>query len=120
MRSALPIDGQGPDPSTGRNPILFDTEPPAAMTEAASACSAPLKTGVRVIRTLFHAHLRGQRVGIFAGSGVGKSTLLAMLARSQGLRRGCVIALVGGDEGARCASSWRTYWAPAGRGRSRW
>jgi flagellum-specific ATP synthase len=39
-----------------------------------------LETGVRAIDTLLPLG-RGQRVGIFAGSGVGKSTLLGMLAR---------------------------------------
>ncbi len=39
-----------------------------------------LETGVRVIDALFTIG-RGQRVGIFAGSGVGKSTLLGMIAR---------------------------------------
>ncbi len=53
----------------------------------------PLHTGVRVI-DLFAPICAGQRVGIFAGSGVGKSTLLAMLARSQGFDT-VVLALVG-------------------------
>src|SRR5664279_4733604 len=53
----------------------------------------PLKTGVRVI-DLFTPLCRGQRVGVFAGSGVGKSTLLAMLARSTAFDT-VVVALVG-------------------------
>jgi FliI/YscN family ATPase len=40
----------------------------------------PLETGVRVIDSLLTIG-RGQRVGIFSGSGVGKSTLLGMIAR---------------------------------------
>lgn len=40
-----------------------------------------IKTGVRVI-DIFTPICAGQRMGIFAGSGVGKSTLLAMLART--------------------------------------
>ena len=39
-----------------------------------------LETGIRAIDTLLTLG-RGQRVGIFAGSGVGKSTVLGMLAR---------------------------------------
>ena len=54
---------------------------------------APLKTGVRVI-DLFTPLCAGQRIGIFAGSGVGKSTLLSMLARSRGFDT-VVLALVG-------------------------
>ena len=53
----------------------------------------PLKTGVRVI-DLFTPLCAGQRIGIFAGSGIGKSTLLAMLARSRGFDT-AVLALVG-------------------------
>ena len=53
----------------------------------------PVKTGVRVI-DLFTPLCAGQRIGIFAGSGVGKSTLLGMLARSQGFDT-VVVALVG-------------------------
>ncbi|HWW21058.1 MAG TPA: FliI/YscN family ATPase [Steroidobacteraceae bacterium] len=52
-----------------------------------------LETGVRAIDTLFTL-ARGQRVGIFAGSGVGKSTLLGMLAR-QVQADVSVVALVG-------------------------
>jgi len=53
----------------------------------------PLRTGVRVI-DLFAPICAGQRIGIFAGSGVGKSTLLAMLAHSDGFDT-IVLALVG-------------------------
>ena len=52
-----------------------------------------LETGVRAIDALFTIG-RGQRVGIFAGSGVGKSTLLGMLA-SQVRSDVMVVALVG-------------------------
>ena len=41
---------------------------------------APLDTGVRAINALFTVG-RGQRIGLFAGSGVGKSVLLGMMAR---------------------------------------
>lgn len=53
----------------------------------------PLKTGVRTI-DIFAPLCFGQRIGIFAGSGVGKSTLLSMLARSEAFDI-VVIALVG-------------------------
>ena len=53
----------------------------------------PLKTGIRALDGLLTLG-KGQRVGIFAGSGVGKSTLLGMLARSSNADVN-VIALVG-------------------------
>ena len=52
-----------------------------------------LKTGVRVI-DIFTPLCFGQRMGIFAGSGVGKSTLLAMLASADAFDT-VVVALVG-------------------------
>lgn len=52
-----------------------------------------LRTGVRAI-DIFSPLCLGQRLGIFAGSGVGKSTLLSMLARADAFDR-VVIALVG-------------------------
>ena len=65
----------------------------------------PLKTGVKVI-DLFTPLCAGQRIGIFAGSGIGKSTLLSMLARSRGLRHGRHRRW-SANAAARCASSWR-------------
>ena len=53
----------------------------------------PMKTGIRAI-DLFTPLCAGQRIGIFAGSGVGKSTLLSMLARAAGFDT-TVLALVG-------------------------
>src|SRR5206468_5454114 len=52
-----------------------------------------LETGVRAVDCLFTLG-RGQRMGIFAGSGVGKSTLLGMIARNMNADVN-VIALVG-------------------------
>ena len=55
--------------------------------------SEPLKTGVAAI-DIFTPICAGQRIGVFAGSGVGKSTLLSMLARSHSFDV-VVVALVG-------------------------
>ncbi len=55
--------------------------------------SEPLTTGVRAIDGLLTCG-KGQRIGIFAGSGVGKSTLMGMIARSS-QSDVSVIALVG-------------------------
>ncbi len=61
----------------GDQTVAVDRRPPPAMRRGRVA--EPLRTGVRVI-DLFTPLCAGQRIGIFAGSGVGKSTLLAMLA----------------------------------------
>lgn len=53
----------------------------------------PLLTGVRAIDTLFSCG-KGQRMGIFSGSGVGKSSLLGMMARNTSAHVN-VIALIG-------------------------
>ncbi|PPQ20091.1 flagellar protein export ATPase FliI [Bradyrhizobium sp. AC87j1] len=85
-----PLDGLGPL-TPGPQAVSAEAEAPPAMKRA--RVHKPLRTGVRVI-DLFAPICAGQRVGIFAGSGVGKSTLLAMLARSQGFDT-VVLALVG-------------------------
>ncbi len=73
-----PVDGKGPLPEGAYAARVKGTPPPAFQRRR---ISTPLETKVRVIDS-FTPLCRGQRVGIFAGSGVGKSTLLSMLARS--------------------------------------
>jgi flagellum-specific ATP synthase len=73
-----PIDEQGPLPP-GDLLYPFRNDPPAAHKRA--RVGAPLDLGVRALNT-FLTCCRGQRMGIFAGSGVGKSVLLSMLARN--------------------------------------
>ena len=85
-----PADGRGPLPE-GPVDLPLDADPPSAMTRARVRKALP--TGVRAI-DLFTPLCAGQRIGIFAGSGVGKSTLLAMLAGAQGFDS-VVVALVG-------------------------
>ena len=58
-----------------------------------SRITTPLQLGVRVLDTLTSVG-RGQRMGLFAGSGVGKSSLLSMIARGTDAQVS-VIALVG-------------------------
>ena len=72
-----PIDGLGPLPQ-GAAAYPLRTPPPPA--HARGRVGARLETGVRAI-DVFTTLCRGQRMGVFAGSGVGKSVLLSMLAR---------------------------------------
>src|SRR5215475_8870016 len=73
-----PIDGKGALPP-GPSPFTFRNTPPPA--HARRRVGTPLDLGVRALNT-FTTCCRGQRMGIFAGSGVGKSVLLSMLARN--------------------------------------
>ncbi|WP_025032036.1 flagellar protein export ATPase FliI [Bradyrhizobium sp. DOA9] len=73
-----PIDGKGPLPQ-GASPMPFRNTPPPAHSR--KRVGSPLDLGVRAMNT-FLTCCRGQRMGIFAGSGVGKSVLLSMLARN--------------------------------------
>ncbi|KMO09974.1 flagellar protein export ATPase FliI, partial [Methylobacterium indicum] len=72
-----PIDGKGPLPP-GPMPYGLQADPPPA--HARRRVGPPLDLGVRCLNT-FLTMCEGQRMGIFAGSGVGKSVLLSMLAR---------------------------------------
>ncbi|NNF58191.1 MAG: FliI/YscN family ATPase [Rhodothermaceae bacterium] len=84
-----PIDGKGPLRLDARQPVHCD--PPSPL--ARRLIQEPLPTGVRAIDAMLTLG-KGQRVGIFAGSGVGKSTLLGMIAhRAQADVN--VIALIG-------------------------
>ncbi|MBK5936738.1 MAG: flagellar protein export ATPase FliI [Halorhodospira halophila] len=71
-----PIDGGGPLKARERTPLM--AEPINPLERAPIA--APLDVGVRSINALFTVG-RGQRMGLFAGSGVGKSVLLGMMTR---------------------------------------
>lgn len=70
-----PLDGRGPIECESKVPLRRSPINPLQRSEIDQV----LETGVRVIDT-FLTIGRGQRVGVFAGSGVGKSTLLGMLA----------------------------------------
>lgn len=84
-----PMDGKGPIYSDVNYPVV--AAPPNPLTRARIEKVLPL--GVKAIDGLMTCG-RGQRLGIFAGSGVGKSTLLGMVARNTEADIN-VIALIG-------------------------
>ncbi|MGH7507349.1 MAG: FliI/YscN family ATPase, partial [Longimicrobiales bacterium] len=106
-----PIDGKGPINGTHRVPMLAD--PPNPMERV--IIEEPLATGVRSIDGML-TFGRGQRVGIFAGSGVGKSTLLGMMARHTSADVN-VIALLG-ERGREVRDFLDNALGPAGLARS--
>lgn len=72
-----PLDGKGPL-GEGDIPIPYRNSPPPAHQR--TRMGGKLDLGVRAVNT-FLSTCMGQRMGIFSGSGVGKSVLLSMMAR---------------------------------------
>ena len=84
-----PMDGKGP--FTVRDHYPMYASPPSPMER--DPISRRINTGIRAIDSVMPIG-QGQRMGIFAGSGVGKSTLLGMVARNTSADVN-VIALIG-------------------------
>ncbi|MGE5479877.1 MAG: FliI/YscN family ATPase [Chloroflexota bacterium] len=84
-----PIDG-GPEPRCVERRSIY-APPPNPLSR--KRIEEPIATGIRAIDGMLTLG-KGQRVGIFAGSGVGKSTLLGMIARNTSADIN-VIALIG-------------------------
>lgn len=99
-----PIDGLGPLTHVD----FVDVDAAAPHPLARQRVSEPLALGVRVMDTLTSVG-RGQRMGLFAGSGVGKSTLLSMIARGTDAQVS-VIALIG-ERGREVREFWKMIWA---------
>src|SRR5687768_12067732 len=74
--TGAPLDGLGPLVGDDRVKLLGQTINPLSR----KPIEQPLDVGVRSINALLTVG-RGQRIGLFAGSGVGKSVLLGMMAR---------------------------------------
>lgn len=87
--NGLPIDGKGPIDSSFFRPLRRDAPSPITRRRIDTV----LDVGVRAIDTTLTIGV-GQRVGIMAGSGVGKSTLLGMIARGSSSDTN-VIGLIG-------------------------
>lgn len=86
-----PIDGGPPLTGLGLEAVTVDASAPNALQRP--RITEPLGLGVRALDALVPCG-RGQRIGIMAGSGVGKSSLLSMIARGTEAEVS-VIALVG-------------------------
>lgn len=106
-----PLDGRpllrGP-----RERPLRSAPPPAAQRRR---LGARLATGVAVFDTLLPL-VRGQRIGLFAGSGVGKSSLLAKFAR--GVEADVVVIALVGERGRELREFTEGVLGPAGLARS--
>lgn len=72
----IPIDGKGPLVTSERRALTGEPVNPLNR----KPINTPLDVGVRAINALFTVG-RGQRMGLFAGSGVGKSMLLGMMTK---------------------------------------
>lgn len=86
-----PLDGKGPLASVGGEERQLRAGPPPAFQR--QMVGPKMDTGVRVLNTLLPL-CEGQRLGIFAGSGVGKSVLMGMLTRHSNAEI-TVIGLIG-------------------------
>ncbi len=106
-----PLDGRGPVLGASRRAI--QGEPPEALARA--PISQILETGLKSVDTLFTVG-KGQRMGIFAGSGVGKSTLMGEMAKHARADVN-VIALVG-ERGREVGEFITKALGPEGAGRS--
>ena len=87
-----PLDGESLP--RGLQTVPVDRAPPPALSR--SRILAPLATGIRAVDGLLTLGI-GQRVGLFSGSGVGKSSLLGALAR--GARADAVVVALVGERG---------------------
>ncbi len=74
--SGKPLDGRGPIHARERWPLVGESINPLAR----DPIRKPLDVGIRAINALLGVG-RGQRLGLFAGSGVGKSVLLGMMTK---------------------------------------
>lgn len=111
------LDGLG-NPIDGRGPVgdqLVDLDAPVPHPLRRRRISEALPLGVRAIDTLLPCG-RGQRVGIFAGSGVGKSTLLGMMAR--GTAADAVVVGLVGERGREVREFIEDDLGPEGAARS--
>jgi type III secretion protein N (ATPase) len=106
-----PIDGR--PPIVGGSLVAVDRDPPNALERR--PITRPITTGVRVLDGLLTLG-EGQRVGLFAGSGVGKSTLLGAIAR--GVDADAVVVALVGERGREVGEFLEHALGPTGRAKS--
>ena len=112
------IDANGRPLDGGRQPLLHRTVPLDRMAPAPlerEPIREALGTGIRAIDGVLSVG-RGQRVGIFGGSGVGKSTLIGMMTRNSDAEV-IVVGLVG-ERGREVGEFLEDSLGPEGRKRS--
>jgi flagellum-specific ATP synthase len=106
-----PLDGRPPPRLNARYPLY--SAPPAALQRR--AIDEPLGLGVRSIDGMLTAG-RGQRLGIFAGTGVGKSVLMGMVCRHTQAQVNVVVLV--GERGREVGDFVKGQLGPAGLARS--
>jgi FliI/YscN family ATPase len=106
-----PLDGLGPIRASVQAPLHRAPVNPLARDPIV----APLSTGVRAIDAVLTSG-RGQRVGLFGGSGVGKSTLLGMMTR--GTSADVIVLALVGERGREVRSFIEHDLGPEGLARS--
>ncbi len=106
-----PVDGRGP--VAGAQLVGVHASPPNPLERG--RVQQPLPLGVRALDTLVPAG-RGQRFGLFAGSGVGKSSLLSMVAR--GTTADVVVLALIGERGREVREFLEDDLGPEGLARS--
>lgn len=107
-----PVDGLGPLPSGSLGYPVHNRPPPA---HARRRVSGKIDLGVRAMN-VFLTLCKGQRMGIFAGSGIGKSMLLSMMARHTTAAVN-VIGLIG-ERGREAREFIEDYLGPEGMAHS--
>jgi ATP synthase in type III secretion protein N len=105
------MDGKAIPEASGR--IALDFQAPTPMER--SPVRVPLATGIRVIDGLTTLG-RGQRIGLFAGPGLGKSTLLGQIARNA--QTDCIVLALVGERGREVAEFIERDLGQTGLGRS--
>ena len=106
-----PIDSKGPLRGAQKAPLHRPPVDPMLR----EPISVPIGTGVRTIDAMLTCG-RGQRIGLFGGSGVGKSTLLGMMAR--GTAADVVVLALVGERGREVRSFLEHDIGPEGIARS--